>query len=116
MDRILDSIKQLLGIPMEVTAFDAEIVIGINSALMEVNQLGIGPIDSFKIEGHLETWDQVLGTAINLEGVKTFVYLKTKLVFDPPGTAHLIEAINRQIKELEWRLVAQNEHIEEDVL
>lgn len=113
MDKILGSIKQLLGIPENVTAFDTEIIIAVNSALMTLNQLGIGPDSGFVITGVNDTWAQLLGTATNLEAAKTFVYLKTKLVFDPPITAHLVEAINRQINELEWRLVAQKEHVEE---
>lgn len=109
MDKILSSIKQLLGISEELTAFDTEIIIGINNALMSLNQLGIGPDSGFRIADDTETWSQLLGSAINLEAVKTYIYLKTKLVFDPPQTAHLIDAITKQITELEWRLEVQKE-------
>lgn len=113
---ILGSIKQLLGIPEDVTIFDTEIIMGINSALMSLNQLGIGPDAGFMIKGYLETWEELLGTVINLESVKTFVYLKTRLVFDPPSTGHLVEAINRQIQELEWRIAVQKEESEEPIV
>ena len=116
MTKILETIKQLLGISSDLTAFDSEIIVAINSALMSLNQLGIGPDNGFMITGNEDTWESLLGTVTNLEGVKTFVYLKTKLTFDPPQTSHLIEAINRQITELEWRLTVQKEESEGQTL
>lgn len=118
MNSILTSIKQTLGIESAVTAFDVEIILAINSALMMLDQLGIGPDGGLVISSETEVWSDLLGDSTNLESVKSFVYLRTRLLFDPPTTAHLIDAIERQIREIEWRLVVQNEPIviEEEVV
>lgn len=109
MDSILTSIKKLLGIEKEYTHFDSDIIIHINSVLMDLNQIGIGPENGFSISGDMETWDQVLGTSGRLEAVKTFVYLKVKMVFDPPSSSTVLDAMKRQIDEYTWRLQVQTE-------
>ncbi len=118
MSSILTSIKQTLGIESAVTAFDVEIVQAINSALMMLDQLGIGPEGGLVITSATDVWTDLLGANTNLEAVKSFVYLRTRLLFDPPTTAHLIDVIERQIRELEWRLTTKNESvvIEEEVI
>lgn len=108
---IRDNVKQLLGVPVEVLNFDIDITLAINTALMELNQLGIGPEAGFVIAGSEETWVDLLGEKTDLEAVKTFVYLKTKQVFDPPPTSYQVEAIERTLKELSWRLINQVEHV-----
>lgn len=109
MTSILTSVKQTLGIESTVTAFDVEIIQAINSALMMLDQLGIGPEGGFVITSESEVWTDLLGDYTNLEAVKSYIYLRTRLLFDPPTTAHLIDAIERQIKELEWRLTIKRE-------
>lgn len=109
MDSILTSIKKLLGIEDEYMHFDSDIIIYINSALMSLNQLGIGPEAGYTILSDVETWTDYLGTQINVEAVKSYVYLKTRLIFDPPSSSSVLEAIERQIKEIEWRLIVQVE-------
>lgn len=109
MNSILNSIKQLLGIAADYTQFDVDIIIGINSAFMALNQLGIGPVSGFSISDSSTTWFSFLGAATNLEAVKSYVYMKTRLGFDPPTNSFVIDAINRQISELEWRLTIQAE-------
>jgi len=107
MDSILTSIKKLLGIEAEVTNFDQDIIIDINSALMSLNQLGVGPESGLFITGPEETWVSLLGDRKDIEAAKTYIYFKVRLMFDPPSSGFLIDAIERQIKEFEWRLNIQ---------
>ena len=104
MDSILTSIKKLLGITEEYENFDQDIIMHINSAFMILNQLGVGPKSGFSISDKSSTWDEFIPESSNLEAVKTYVYLKVKLMFDPPLSSTVIEAIKSQINELEWRL------------
>lgn len=105
MDSILTSIKKLLGIDESYEHFDADITIHINSVLAILTQLGVGPSTGFSITGKTETWSDFIGSnAVNLENVKSYVYMKVRLMFDPPSTAALIDSMNRLVNELEWRL------------
>lgn len=105
MESILVSIKKMLGIDKDYDHFDPEIIIHINSVLMVLEQLGVGPEEGFFITGNDEVWSVFLGKHLkHIEAVKTYVYLKVRLIFDPPTTSFLIDAITRQITELEWRL------------
>ena len=104
MDSILTSIKKLLGITEEYENFDQDIIMHINSAFMILNQLGVGPKSGFSINDKSSTWDEFIPESSNLEAVKTYVHLKVKLMFDPPLSPTVIEAIKSQINELEWRL------------
>jgi hypothetical protein len=107
---ILTSIKKLLGIEEDYTHFDSDITMYINSAFMNLNQLGVGVIGGFKIEDASAEWDDFIDDErFDLEGVKIYIYLKTRLIFDPPQNSFLVEAIKEQIKELEWRLNVQVE-------
>ena len=101
---ILKSVKKILGIEASYTAFDLDIMIHINSVFSTLHQLGIGPEDGFSIEDDTALWTAFIGADARLNSVKTYVYLKVRMVFDPPQTAHLEEALNKQAKELEWRL------------
>lgn len=104
MDSILTSIKKLLGITEEYENFDQDIIMHINSAFMILNQLGVGPKSGFSISDKSSTWNEFIPESSNLEAVKTYVHLKVKLMFDPPLSSTVIEAIKSQINELEWRL------------
>lgn len=106
---ILDTIKQLLGIQSDYTAFDADIVVHINSAFMALNQLGVGPTECFSIDGSGENWAEFVDKSIDLEAVKTYIYLKVRTIFDPPSSSVVMEAMNKNISELEWRLNVQVE-------
>lgn len=107
MESILITIKKSLGIEKDYDGFDTEIIMGINSAFTSLNQLGIGPSTGYKIVSIEDNWEDFLGDVLNLESVKTYVFLKTRLVFDPPSNSFLISAITNQITELEWRLKIQ---------
>lgn len=105
-DSILNTIKPLLGVDVEYEAFDAEIIAGINSALMAIAQVGVGT-PGFYITGATETWGQFLEGRTDLKAVVTYVQLKAKLIFDPPESSSATTAINDILKEYEWRLYEQ---------
>ena len=104
MDSILTSIKKLLGIPEEYEQFDADITMHINSVFMILNLLGVGPKDGFAIKDKTTTWNEFVAESDNLEAVRSYVYMKVRLIFDPPLSSAVTDAINRNISELEWRL------------
>lgn len=106
---ILTSIKKLLGMTAEYTAFDTDIIIHINTAFMTLHQLGIGPENGYMIKDQFDTWDEFIKDEDNLEAVKTYIYLKVKLMFDPPLSSAVMESMNRMISEYEWRLNVQVE-------
>lgn len=106
---ILTSIKKILGIGETDTSFDTDVIIHINSVFSTLNQLGLGPEEGFMIEDATATWDAFFGSDPRLSAVKTYVYLRVRLLFDPPSTSYLIEAMQSQSKELEWRLNVQRE-------
>ena len=110
MDKsILDSIKKILGIDASYTIFDQDIIMHINTVFMILNQLGVGPSEGFSIEDNKKTWKDYLNDDTKLESVKSYIYLKVKLLFDPPLSTAVIEAIKQQINELEWRLNVEAE-------
>lgn len=104
LDSILTSVKKMLGITEDYEHFDSDLIMHINSVFMILTQLGVGPSEGFSIEGKLDTWDDFISTGSNLEAVKSYVYLKVKLLFDPPLSSAVMESMNRMISELEWRL------------
>ena len=104
MDSILVSIKKLLGVPEEYTQFDADIIMHINSVFLNLNQLGVGPEAGFAIENDSAEWSDFIKDNVKLNAVKTYMYLKVKLLFDPPLSTSVIESMNHTISELEWRL------------
>ena len=104
MDSILISIKKMLGIAEEYTPFDIDIILHINSVFMILNQLGIGPSSGFRIEDDSATWSDFTEDKLDVEAVKSYIYLKVRLLFDPPSSSAAMESINRLISELEWRL------------
>ncbi len=108
VNSILTSIKKLLGLDEDYEVFDIDIIIHINSAFMKLNQLGVGPIDGFSISDKSSVWSDFTNIK-DIEGIKTFVYLSVRLVWDPPQAGYLIEAINKQLDELAWRINLQIE-------
>lgn len=103
-ESILDSVKKGLGLAPDYEAFDADIIMHINSAFSVLNQLGVGPTVGYRIEDATERWSDFLGNGDDSSFVKTYVYLKVKLVFDPPTTGFVLTSIEKQITELEWRI------------
>lgn len=112
-ESILTSIKKLLGIDENYTHFDADIVMHINSVLSILTQMGVGPKNGFSIAGKDETWGEFLPMEQSVfPMVRSYVYLKVRLLFDPPVSSAAMEAMNRQISEFEWRLYVAADPIE----
>lgn len=103
-ESILISIKKMLGLAPDYTAFDTDIIIHINSVFTILNQLGVCDSNYFSISDDTALWSDFLGDSDTLELVKSYMYLKVRLIFDPPQSGVLHEAMERQIKEFEWRL------------
>lgn len=102
---ILTSTKKMLGIDADYTVFDLDIITHINSALSTLSQLGVGPAVGLSIEDASSNWsDFIAGDDPFYNSVKTYVYLKVRLVFDPPAVSYVLIAAEQQIRELEWRL------------
>ncbi len=107
---ILNNTKKILGIDANYTAFDVDIITHINSVFNTLNQLGIGPVSGFMIEDATPVWGDFFGDSLNLNAVKTYVYLRVRLLFDPPTNSFLVSSLQEQIKELEWRLNVYREY------
>lgn len=106
---ILKSVKKVLGLEADYTAFDLDVLMHINSVFTILQQLGIGPDAGFAIEDDTATWDTFLGADPKLNSVKSYVYLRVRLLFDPPQTSFVLQSMEKQIQELEWRLNVQRE-------
>lgn len=112
MDSILTTIKKLLGIEEDYTQFDPDIIVYINSVLVSLKRLGVGPATGFSITDKSKTWTDYLGPDIMPGDIQSYMYLKVRLVFDPPSSSSLIDAIERQIKELEWQIQIDFDSVE----
>lgn len=107
MESILNSIKKLLGIQATYTQFDQDIIMHINSVFFNLMQIGVGPERGFIISDANATWASFAEDPDIISAVKTYMYFKVRLAFDPPQMTALIESMNRQIAELEWRICAE---------
>lgn len=113
MESILTSIKKLLGIAEEYEQFDVDLIMHINSVFLNLTQLGVGPKDGFIIEDETAEWTDFIGDSAQLQAVKSYMYMKVKLLFDPPLSSAVIDSTNRMISEFEWRLRLAAESKEE---
>lgn len=107
MNSILDTIKKLLGIDPEDTAFDTDIIVAINTAFNTLTQLGVGPEEGFSIYDNSSEWNDFSVDINKMQMVKSYIFYKTKIVFDPSLTSSVNEIYKEQIQELEWRLNVQ---------
>lgn len=117
MESILTSTKKLLSIDEEYTQFDTDIIIHINSVLMVLTQLGVGPSEGFMISDEYSTWENFIGDKPYLNSVKTYMYLRVKLLFDPPLSSAALDSLKKLADEFEWRLlvaVENNKSTEEE--
>ena len=108
-ESILTSIKKLLGITADYQHFDTDIIMHINSVFMILMQLGLGPEDGFSISDDSATWSDFLGDKKWLEAVKSYVYLRVRLLFDPPQNGTLMNAMEKAIDMFEWRCREEQE-------
>lgn len=106
---ILESVKKTLNLAPDYTAFDEDVLMHINTVFSTLHQLGAGPASGFAIEDDSSTWAEFLGTDPRLNNIKTYVYLRVRLLFDPPTTGFHVKAMQEQITELEWRINAYRE-------
>lgn len=106
---ILNSVKKMIGVSSDYNVFNPDIIIHINSVFMTLHQLGVGPKNGFSITDENTMWTDFISDESNLNAVKTYMYLKVKLLFDPPLSTAVMECYKEQIKELEWRLNTQAE-------
>lgn len=103
MDSILNSVKKMIGIAPEYDVFDPDLIIHINSVFAILQQLGVGPEEGFYIEDANDEWDDFT-EEINLQDVKSYMFLKVRMLFDPPSTSNAMQAMTSLISEFEWRL------------
>lgn len=104
MESILTSIKKLLGIAEDYTHFDNDIIMHINSVFLILTQLGVGPPEGFVIQDATALWTDFVADDKNLELIKSYTYLKVKIMFDPPLSSAVLDSTNQLIKEYEWRI------------
>lgn len=101
---ILDTVKKGLNLGPSDTTFDVDVIMHINSAFSTLTQLGVGPSTGFRIEDKNAEWTSFIEDDPNLDSVKSYIYMRVRLLFDPPATSFAIESFKEQIKEIEWRL------------
>jgi hypothetical protein len=111
-ESILTSVKKMLGPEEDYEQFDPDLIIFINSVLSTLNQLGVGPSEGFSIEDKSAKWSDFISDDRLLNLVPTYVYLKVRLLFDPPTASAVLDSINREADRYEWRISIAVEHSE----
>lgn len=112
MDSILTLVKKNLGIEEDCEDFDDEIIMHINSVFMILSQLGVGPKEGFAIQDKTSTWSEYISKEQNLNLVKSYMYLRVRIMFDPPQNSFTLTSMENQAKEYEWRLNVQAESLD----
>lgn len=110
-ESILLSVKKMLGLDKDYDVFDPELIIHINSVFGTLHQLGVGPEDQFRISGDSETWSEFDTEGEQTDEVKSYVYLRVRLLFDPPSSSFVLSSFKEQLQELEWRLNVKADEI-----
>jgi hypothetical protein len=104
-DSILKSTKKILGLAADYTPFDLDVITHINAAFSTLYQLGVGPTTGFAIEDDTAVWDDfIVGDISIVSACKTYVYLRTRLLFDPPTTSFTLSSMKEQLQEYEFRI------------
>lgn len=107
-ESILISIKKLLGIAEEDTSFDTDVIMHINSILSICTQLGVGE-KNFKIEDETSKWEDFIDTYTQMDVVRSYIYIRVRLLFDPPTNSFLVDSLKKQADEFEWRLTVMSD-------
>lgn len=117
-DSILTTTKRTLGLAEDYVVFDPEIIMHINSVLGDLNQLGIGPELGFEITGPDEEWADFLGDVpdttnpeLRYNPVKSYMYLRVRMLWDPPSVGYVLTSWEKQIEKAEWRINVMREDI-----
>ena len=108
-DSILLTIKEMLGLSKTYPAFNTDVIRNVNGSLFTLMQLGVGPRTGFRITGASETWHDFIGDRKDLDAVVNYVYIKARIVFDPPTSSAVLQALKEEMKEYEYRLTTQVE-------
>ena len=103
-DSILKTIKKLLGLLQDDTSFDLDITTHINSVLSLLRQIGFTIADNFMVTSEAATWSELVGSVKHLDLVRTYIYLRVRLLFDPPTSSFGLDSMQKQAAEFEWRL------------
>ena len=106
---ILKSVRKVLGVSPDDTSFDEDLLMNINATFSTLQQLGVGPLSGFMIEGDTERWADFDVSSVLLNQVKLYVFLATKIIFDPASSPHAHNALKEQLDEKGWRLQVQAE-------
>jgi hypothetical protein len=109
-DSILNTIKKMLGLDASYDAFDTDIIVNINSVIQALSQLGVCYSD-YSISGVNDTWSSLVKDFKDVNSVKTYIYIKVRNLFDPPTSSYVLQALNEQAKEIEWRLLMEVEEV-----
>ena len=112
---ILEDISKLLGVQVDEDFFNTDILIHINSAFNQLCQLGVGPDTPFRITTGNETWSDFMPNISDYENIKTYIYLYVRLIFDPPTSGFVTDAIKARMAELEWRMYVQADNERDDI-
>lgn len=104
IDSILNTVKKALGLAPDYKVFDVDLILHINSTFGTLNQLGVGPLEGFSIEDETVVWGDYTLNDKNLNSVKSYIFVKVRLLFDPPATSFTLDALNKQAEEFAWRL------------
>jgi len=112
-ESILTSVKKLLGIVGDVRHFDTDIIIHINAVFSILNQMGVGPEEPFAISDDTAVWDDFLNGRKDIEMIKSYMYMKVRMMFDPP-TGAVMESMKNMIAEYEFRMYSQDNFKKED--
>lgn len=110
-ESILLSVKKMLGLDKDYDVFDPELIIHINTVFGTLHQLGVGPEDQFRITGDSETWSEFDTEGEQVDEVKSYIYLRVRLLFDPPSSSFVLSSFKEQLQELEWRLNVKADEI-----
>ena len=112
-ESILATIKKMLGLEADYTPFDMDIIVLINSAFMTLNQLGVGPKEGFAIKDYSSKWSDFVTNNVMMNSAQEYVYMKVKMVFDPPSNSYVMDAMKQRCQEYEVRLNMQAESVED---
>lgn len=110
-DSILTTLKASLGLTEDDTNFDPELIMHTNSVLSTFNQLGLGPDEGYAITDKDQTWEDFLGNELRYNDAKSLLYLRVRMLFDPPTVGYVVTAYEKLIDEAVWRLNVSREEI-----